>query len=183
MTLTGTILKKEVLEILEATSIEQLKRDHSDFRRFTLYSQPFGHWKLGTPRPVVSADGPAEANAIGRCVANRVRYGLMEGVNLGNIHSSECGWCAYPKDVLLAALDHAIVISQHVEADYLVWRTADKSRDYTRDLHRAGEYDNPRWADFWRGVSPSTSKHPPEELAAWAAARRESIDVATGRVA
>lgn len=174
MTLSGIMLTDKLVKDLDATGLSVLKDEHRDFRLITEYATGQGHWREGDGTPAIVADGPAAANAIGRCVANRVRYGLREiGVSAGNIHSSRCGWCDYPKDVLLVTLDHATWRSRYVVTEYLVWPA--KNGHYSRATGRAGEYDNPSWAPFFRGVTPSTSKHPPSDLTNWRAIRTAEI--------
>lgn len=174
MTLSNVMLTDKLVKELDATGISVLKAEHGDWRMVTEHATGHGYWREGDGTPALVADGPAVANAMGRCVANRVRYGLAAlGMAAGSIHSARCGWCDYPKDVLLKALDHATWRSHYITAEYLNWPA--KGNVYTRSTGRAGEYENPDWARFFQGVTPSTAKHTPSELASWRAIRTDEI--------
>jgi hypothetical protein len=149
--------------------------------RDTTYAQGSGYWKAGDGRPPIVFDGPAAANAAGRCVANRVRYGSLPGIPAGSIHPAKCGWCDYPKDKLLAALDHATWRSQFVESEFAVWRFG--NANYRRTTGRSGEYDHSDWRAFFRGATPSTENLPPSEREHHRTLRSDAIAHAADRKA
>lgn len=182
MTLSNVMLTSKLIAELDATDIATLQAEHGDWRKVTEYATGQGYWREGDGTPVLVAETPAIAQAMGRCVANRLRYGLDAiGVAAGSIHPARCGWCDYPKDVLLVALDHATWRSRYVVTEYLVWPA--KGGTYTRATGRAGEYDNPTWLQFFVGTTPSTSRLAPSELAHWRAVRTAEIERAAEYVA
>lgn len=115
-----------------------------------------GYWKPGDGEPVVNlADDPAAAQAAGRCMASRTRY--ASAVGGGSIHPNVCGWCDYPAETLLQALDHAAFMARYVSTEFVVWVAKAKGGGtYARPTGRGetkargrGVYDNPVWERFF----------------------------------
>lgn len=115
----------------------------------TNYADAQGYWIPGDGVPALIFDGPPDANAAGRCVANRdrSRYSKLPRIGHGDIHPSKCGWCDYPTEELLRSLDHATWRSQFVVSEFAVWHFGNQR--YERTTNRAGEYDNPVWRAFY----------------------------------
>ncbi len=114
------------------------------------YHEPLD-WRPGDKRPLLADDDPAVMQAIGRCLASRVRGRLIPDT-LGAIHPLGCGWDDYPKAELLSALGWAAWQSRFVVSRIQIWQgNADagtKAPEYFRGL-AADYYENPRWAAFW----------------------------------
>lgn len=144
MTLTTTMLDRDLIRELDATSVGNLMSIHGDYRVVTEYATGQGHWRPGDGEPSIVLDPPS-AQAAGRCVASRVRD--LPVPSLGSIHPSRCRWCAVPAERLIRALDHATYMSRYVASEYVVWPT--KSDPYARSTGRVGTYENPAWASFW----------------------------------
>lgn len=153
-TLSDTKLTPAVRAELDLLSVDQLTIKFGPGNLETEYAATT-YWKPGDGRPVVTfEDDPAAAQAAGRCAASRTRFaGIFAGPS---IHPSRCGWCDYPQDVLLAALDHAAFHSRFITAEYLWWGA--KGGSYARPTNRAGTYENPRWAAFFDMDPPLRAK-------------------------
>lgn len=181
MTLSEQKLALADLAALDAQSVETLKMRHLDYQIVTRYAEGMGFWRQGQAAPSVELDGPAEAQAAGYCVANRMRYGVLAAVNLGSIHPAACGWCDYPTDELLRSLDHAVIRSRFIVSEYLAWPTADPLRPYVRATGRGGSYEHPVWQAFFRGTTPSTRDLPAAEIEAQRRRRFEMVAAAADR--
>ncbi len=175
--LRQTKLTPELRDELDATSVATLQRIHQDFRIRTEYATGQGYWRDGDRRTFEL--GPAEANAAGRCVAARLRVRHLEGTPMVDAlnaqHPARCGWCEYPVDRLLAALDQATVTSRYIADDVVIWPTKDEKSPYVRSTGRAGSYENPVWQAFWRGATNNTGDLPAMELAENSARRTSMI--------
>lgn len=138
-------LTPAVLKELDLLSLGELEDRYGKGRLSTSYHPGQGYWPPGSGRPVLTVEDPAAAQAAGRCAANRTRFGgIVPGVS---IHPDRCGWCDYPLEELLAALDHASFLSRYVVSEYIRWEAKDGT--YTRSTGRAGTYENPAWARFF----------------------------------
>lgn len=135
----------------------------------TTYDTDFAFWKPGEGRPLVAPDTPAVAQAIGRCLAYRMRYdGNVGGLVSTELHPADCGWCDYPAEELRKANDYARWRSKFVRIEVAIWHFSD-GQAYVRDTGRSGQYDNPTWAQFFsHGDTPSDRRF-------FAANRREAI--------
>lgn len=163
--LSDTKLTPAVLKELDLLSLERLLHLYGPGQTVTEFAQPRGYWRPGDGRPQIALDeDPAACQAAGRCVASRTRYGdIFAG---RSIHPARCGWCDYPVDVLLVALDHATFVSRYILAEYVWWGAKDGS--YARATDRAGTYENPRWAAFFdqdralrtRAIDHAASREP-----------------------
>lgn len=158
-------LDKPMRLSLDAMTIDDIRSVYGPGVTATIYQEPIGFWHPGMGEPKLAADTPAVAQAMARCATKRSAKGDYAALlPTGVVHSGECGWCAYPLDVLLAACDHATWMSRHVSAEIVTWPTVNPAVDYTRTTNRSGEYDNPAWATFFQGVTPSTALLPPSDL-------------------
>lgn len=146
MTLSTTMLDRDSIRELDATSIGNLMSIHADYRIVTEYATGQGYWRPGDGEPSILLDPPS-AQAAGRCMASRVRGLSVPSLSIGSIHPARCHWCEAPVDVLLKALDHATWMSRYVAAEYIEWPT--KTDPYVRSTGRAETYENPAWASFW----------------------------------
>jgi hypothetical protein len=151
----------------------------------TEYAQGVGYWAPGQSVPPLHDDDPAVAQAIGRCLASRIRSGLADfGLpRADEFHPAECGWCAYSKADLLRACDYATWRSRFIVAEHATWRSERQPpdsrgkylRSYVRSTNRSGEYDNPAWAAFFQGATPAGELMPPSDREFARARRRAAI--------
>lgn len=158
-------------------------------RTETTHAAGQGYWKPGDGPPPMEFDGPVDANAAGRCVVNRIRFGAPTskgfaitgklGTAIGSIHPTACSWCDYPTDKLLAALDHATWRSQFIVSEFAVWVFRDNAT-YRRPTGRTGEYENPVWAEFYAGATTAGDALSPSEKHRHRERRREAIATAAG---
>lgn len=98
------------------------------------------HWRQGDPRPALADEDPAVMCAIGRCATNRLRFGMPLPSGAG-LHPKPCGWCDYPLDQLLLALDWSAWFSRFIVSESMHWP------NYSRQV-RSNVFENPRWAEF-----------------------------------
>lgn len=121
-------------------------------RVVTIYAQGKGYWEPGDGRPMLADEDPATMQAIGRCALSRVRSILPGPASLAHdaVHPARCGWCDYPQELLLGALDWAAWRSRYIVTELLVWPRSDDERWVTYErAGRSSEYENPTWRDFF----------------------------------
>lgn len=163
-------LDKDLRRDLDRMGLEELRAEYGAGEVTTIYAPPVGRsWKPGDGPPEVGGvDDPAVAQAVGRCVAARVRGPVLQSVGgeaaISRIHPGPCGWEDYPTPVLLQALDHAAWSSRLVDREFEVWWFQDPANagaqpvEYRRYTKRAGQYDNPAWSRFWSEDVPLREK-------------------------
>jgi hypothetical protein len=178
-------LTSKLLERLDEMSVGELVTIYGEPSRWTEYVPPQGYWSPGDERPAVVPETPAVAQAIGRCVAARVRWlgddpnrALPASVTGSGMHPGTCTWCDFPIAELLKATDYAAWQSHLVAVDELVW--VGRFGNYHRSTGKTGEYANPEWAAFFDGATPATSHRPPSERAHLAERRASAIAEAAG---
>jgi hypothetical protein len=112
------------------------------------YFEGSGSWQPGDGRPTLADEDPAVMQAIGRCLAHRVRGQF----SLSSIHPTTCDWCDYPTEELVVACDWAAWQSRYVIANLNVWVGAETDWGKPTTYARSGPvdyYENPRWREFW----------------------------------
>lgn len=149
------VLSNTTRKELDEIPLEDVRAAYGEPEVRTRHVNGIGYWKPGDGTPDVVAESPAVAQAMGRCIAVRTRFGggLMQSES---IHPATCDWCEFDTAILLAACDHATWISRLVDFEIAVWRDP-SGREYVRSTNRGGEYDNPAWATFFLGATPATS--------------------------
>jgi hypothetical protein len=119
-------------------------------RIVTIYAEGQGHWHPGDGRPMLADEDPAVMQAIGRCAMARVRSSVPSALVSDAIHPAACGWCEYPQELLLGALDWAVWHSRYIVTELLVWARSAEERWTTYErCGRSSEYENPVWRDFF----------------------------------
>jgi len=103
------------------------------------------HWRQGDGRPGLADDDPAVMCAIGRCASSRVAGAMGARLEYAGWHPGQCGWCGYPLEALLRALDWAAFTAQLVLSEVWHWDAI----NYSRSI-RSMVYENPQWAIFDR---------------------------------
>jgi hypothetical protein len=117
-------------------------------RIVTVHAGGFGHWTPNEPVPAITPVSPAEAQALARCLAARIRGVGQDLLPSGRaLHSSRCEWCSAATEDLLRACDYAIFASRFVADEYAVWEV--EGDVYRRDTGVAGTYENPVWRRYY----------------------------------
>ena len=108
-----------------------------------------GVWKAGMDKPMLADPDPAIMSAIGRCAAARLRNATRPApMQVSVTHPYRCGWCDYPQEELIAALDWATLESRLITEEWMTWEV--DGQHYRRPTGRAGQYANPAWEGFRR---------------------------------
>lgn len=122
----------------------------------TKYAPTRGDWSQGDPLPALRDEDPAVMQAIGRCAVYRQQHKV--GLSFGSaLHDGErCAWCSYPLSELLKACDWGVFRSRYIEQEFAVWYADQDRRKGARHAlpTRAGEYENPVWAEFFALPQP-----------------------------
>lgn len=144
----------DVRDALDELTLDELTRAFGRPSVAVIHAKPTGHWTPGSGRPSLADDDSAVMQAIGRCLAFRIRRRLPAPLSFGGrlVHHDACDWCDYPEEQLLAACDWAIWVSRYVVAEIVFWRKGEEGLDRFVTYERAGRhdiYENPRWAAWW----------------------------------
>ena len=99
------------------------------------------HWRRGDGRPMLADERPEVMCAIGRCATHRQRNEGIFDPRHAWVHPDRCGWCEYPLDELLIALDWSTWMSGLV-SEVWVWPGG-----VTRTV-KDNVYENPTYQAF-----------------------------------
>ncbi|HAM56452.1 MAG TPA: hypothetical protein DCQ64_14065 [Candidatus Rokubacteria bacterium] len=139
--------KDDTRDALNALSVGEIVNLIGAPDEYTEYASVSG-WSEGDGRPTLASEDPAVMQAIGRCLASRVRSVLPPIRTLGDAaHPSACDWCDYPQAELTKACSWSVWHSHFVIADVLEWQGKEGSR-YARPGTVTG-YQNPDWRRFY----------------------------------
>lgn len=150
MSESQTVITRDIrrtLDEMSVTGIDQFLGCIAGLVR--TYDRGAGHWQVGMPRPALASEDPAVSCAIGRCALARVRWAdAPASVARSAIarHTEPCGWCDYPLEELLTALDWAATFAGRISSERLLWQGADGT-SYTREI-RHDVYENHVWEAF-----------------------------------
>ena len=172
MTDDGDKLTRSLRRELDQLTYGELYSRLGPPKVLTTFAAGQGYWRQGDGPPAIRPENPADAQVIGRCLASRTRYGRIGAFD--GLHPGPCGWCDYPTDELLRACDWATWHSRYVADEVALWEFLNAV--YVRSTGRAGEYDNPEWAGWFEGATPSTEDRPPSERAHLRSRRRDAIE-------
>ena len=138
----------KVRAYLDTLDLDALRWRLGEPRIVTVYAEGQGYWHPGDGKPMLADEDPAVMQAIGRCALARVRSSVPSSLVSDAIHPAACGWCVYPQELLLGALDWAAWHSRYVVTEVYVWAADERWITYERG-NRTSEYENPVWRDYW----------------------------------
>lgn len=159
----------KVRAYLDTLDLDALRWKLGEPRVVTIHAEGQGYWHVGDGRPMLADEDPAVMQAIGRCALSRVRSTLPGPESLAHdaVHPARCGWCEYPPELLLGALDWAVWHSRYIVTELLVWSHSSDERWVTYERGaRSGEYENPAWRDFWSLPSQERIRRVEQAMAA-----------------